>query len=98
MPRVLFGLLLFGFFRSACGMRDGVVNRAFRSIGQDRVSIENLFEFIYRTAIVRVAIGMITKHQLAVGPFDFFRRGSALNTEQRVVVNSGVQSVKPLVS
>jgi len=76
-------------------MRDGVVNRAFRSIGQDRVSIENLFEFIYRTTIVRVAIGMITKHQLAVGTFDFVRSSTAFHTQQKVVVNSGVQSVKP---
>jgi hypothetical protein len=52
------------------GMAEAVVQRALLAVGKDCVRFRDLFEFVFRVRIIRIAVGMVGHRQLAVGALD----------------------------
>src|SRR5882672_7280297 len=79
--------------RTHAGMPETVVLPAFLRIAQDRVRFCGFLESFFGFFVIRIAIRVVLKRELAVGAFDFLFRGVARNAQHVVIVAFSVQSL-----
>jgi HEAT repeat protein len=68
------------------GMPEAVINRPLLAICEDRVSLRNFFELIFRRRVIRIAVGMIRHRKLAICALDFDIGGSARDAEHLIKI------------
>src|SRR5439155_13783686 len=81
------GLRFFERLRHLPAVSVAVVFRALLGVAQHLVGAVNLLEALLGTLIARVYVRMMLARQLAVGLFDFFLRGAALEPQHLIVVS-----------
>ncbi len=70
-------------------MAEAVVEAALLGVGEDRVGLGALLEFLFRPAcgIPLVAVRVVLHRQLAISLLDFFVRGVLRNAQDFVIVS-----------
>jgi hypothetical protein len=68
------------------GMPEAVIHRPLLAICEDRVSLRNLFELIFRRRVIGIAVGMIRHRKLAISALDFDIGGSARDAEYLIKI------------
>jgi hypothetical protein len=68
------------------GVPEAVIHRPLLAICEDRVSLRNFFELIFRRRVIRIAVGMIRHRKLAISALDFDIGGSTRDAEYLIKI------------
>ena len=68
------------------GMAEAVVEAALLRVGEHRVGLGRLLEFVFRRFVAGIAVRMVLQRQLAVGALDLLVGGLTLDAQDLVVI------------
>jgi len=68
------------------GVSKAVIQRSLLTVGQNRVSLGDLLELIFRLRIIGISVRMVRHRKLAIGALYFDFRGSASDTQHLIKI------------
>ena len=68
-----------------------IVVRPLAMIREHFVGIEHLLEFARSLVVARVTVRVVAKYRLAIGALHLFGASAAFDSEERIIIGSGIQ-------